>query len=715
MKEGPSGRGRATGADYAAAVVGLAVLGALPIVGRFLPATAAWGFGHLAFLPIGAWFVAIAAWVLLFVPPVRNGFARFCYDILGRWLFQGPWWTPWVFALLATVVFSLLATPTHLLGDGVLIGELAARGAQFRAPDAMDYLLHRLIIGWAGKVGSDPFSFSLYKWSSVLAGFAGISTSILILRRARLPRETKVMAFLIWLLSAPVLLFCGYVESYSFLAVTMLGFLWSGLLAERDEISPLAPGLFFGFALFFHSLALIGAPSLVWLAARLSRARDGRVRRLLLLLVPAIALPLAAVVIHRALGFDSVWFRREFLESKNQKQLLVHLTGPDGVLSLKSFKDIANWILLALPVGGWLFVLRLRAIRARLREPGIVFLLIQVAAFALAFLLIDRKLGPARDWDILTPQVGGVVLLAALLWQKESGRAADLGILPALRTCAPYVGLLLLWPWLAVNVDREASLERFANIKADFPTFPRAYATEELAKYYRDHGDLRRAVPLYEECVRIYPKNPRTRILLGSSYYAVNRVDEAIQQFDEALRIDPNAWLALDSRSKIALKRKDYATAYDLSRRETAIRTDDPEVWGTLGYSAMQLGRYTEANDAFEKAIRLRIDPQLYYYAGLSSAYLGRWEDAVDDMSRALQAGAKDPVMIYATAAAIEGRIAARSGPPRESDGKELALARDLAKRSATAAPAESTYARYLRHIDRVVAGSEKPENWLRP
>jgi tetratricopeptide (TPR) repeat protein len=344
-----------------------------------------------------------------------------------------------------------------------------------------------------------------------------------------------------------------------------------------------------------------------------------------------------------------------------------------------------------------------------------VFLLIHAAAFAIAFVLMDRKLGYARDWDILTPQIGGVVLLAALLWQEESELREDPGILPPLRTAAPWVALLLVWPWLAVNASRGASLERFADIKGDFPAFPRAYATEELAKYYRDHGDLHRALPLYEECVRIYPRNPRTRILLGSSYYDLDQVDEAIAQFDEALKLDPKSWLALDARSRIALKRKDYATAYDISRRETEIRSNDPDAWGTLGYAALQLGHYAESNNAFEKAAGLRVDPKLYYYAGLTSAYLERWDEAVDDLSRALGAGTTDPVIIYAAAAAIEGRIAARAGPPHGNDPKQLALARDLAMRSASAAPAESTYASYLRHLDRVLAGSEKAANWLRP
>lgn len=715
MREGAAEGGQEPNPVRTIAILGLVVLGALPIGGRFLPATMAWGFGHLAFLPLSAWIVALLAWILLFAPPVHRTVARFCYDILGRWLFEGSWIGAGVLALLAAGGFRLLATPTHLLGDGVLIGELAARGAEFRAHDGMDYLLHRLIIGWAGKVGSDPFSFSLYMWSSCIAGFAGVLTAILLLRRAGLPRQTKVFAFLLWLFSASTLLYCGYVESYSFLSVAMLGFLWSGTLADRGEMSPLVPAIFFGFALFFHTLALIAAPAFLWLILRMIRLRRWRAPRLALLLAPALLLPAAAIVIHVALGFDSGWFRREFVESKNQRQILIHLTGPDGILTWKYLKDVLNWLVLALPVAGWLFLTRIRSVRTRLREPGIAFLLIHAGTFAAAFVLMDRKLGPARDWDILTPQIGGIVMLAGLLWEKESVRPEGRGILPSLRFAAPWVALLFLWPWLAVNASRASSLERFTRIKADFATFPRSYATEELAKYYRDHGDLKRALALYEECVQIYPRSPRTRVLLGSSYFALDRIDDAIAQYDEALRIDPKSWLALDFRSKIALRKKDYPTALDLSRRLIEIRPGDPDAWGTRGYSALQMQQFAEAHDSFVKAARLRLDPQLYYYAGLTSAYLDRWDEAVDQLSRAVQSGGKEAVMTFAAAAAIEGRISARSGPPHANDRSEMLVARNLAILAADTAPADSIYSRYVRHIDRVLAGREKAANWLRP
>jgi tetratricopeptide (TPR) repeat protein len=716
------------------AVAGLLILGLLPVIGKFLPATLAWGFGHLAFLPAGAWVASIAGWLLLFVPPLRRRSANALYGTVGGLLFGPSIWPAFLLAAVCFALFRFLSTPTHLLGDGVLIGELVARGAQFRVHDLMDYLLHRLALSWIGKAGSDPASFSLYAWTSISAGFAGILVAIALLRRMRVAREVKVFAFFLWLFSTSTLLYCGYVESYAWLSVAILGFLWSGFMAERDEISPLAPGIFFGLALFLHTLALVAAPALVWLAWRLWRARRGdrraQVRRLVLLFAPAIVLPMTAAIVHVALGFNREWFRKEFVQSKNQKQILIRLTGADGILSLKYVKNVLNWLVLVLPVSGWLLALKFKSLRDRLREPGIGFLLLHSLVFGIAFVLMDRKLGPARDWDILTPQIAGFILLAAILWEKdlepeeERGVRAQTSRMPSLRLTAIWVAFLFLWPWITVNASRVPSLERFAAIKADFPTFPRAYATEELAKYYRDHSDWKRALPLYEECVRIYPKNPRTRVLLGSAYSALERDDDALAQFNEALAIDPNAWLALSMKGRITIKRKDYPAALEAYRRLTAIRRNDPDAWAGYGYAALRQDQYAEAQDAFIHAAGLRADPQLCYYVGVTSAYIKSWDTAVEYLNRAIRMGAKDALATFTAAAAIEGRIAAAgvrtdgSGAwmsTRSDDREQLIAARNLAMRSVATTPGDSSYASYLRHLDAVLAGRELPANWLRP
>ncbi len=706
---------KATSAETArpvVAVAGLLALGLLPLLGRFLPPTLAWGFDHLAFLPAFATALAAAGWLALLVTPLRRAGSRIT-GAVSTWLLAGPWWAPVSAALRAGGLFRLLRTPTHLLGDGVLIGEMVARGTPFRVLDGMDYLLLRLALD--ALRGRGVTSFELNAWSAALAGALAVLTALLLLRRSRLPLPGRALAFLLWLLSAASLLYCGYVESYGLLSVAMLGFTWSGALAERGEVPPLVPGLCFGFAIFFHSLGLLAVPGLAWLLLRPPDGAASPRRWRVALLVPAVLLPLAAVAIHVAAGFDAAWFRQEVLEGRNQRSLLVALTGAHGLLSLEHARDLANWLLLAVPVSLWLAVAGARGLARRRGEPGVGFLLVHVAGVLLAFLLLDRKLGVARDWDIFAPQVAAPALLAALAWagRLEAPAARPRG-LPSVSEAAPWVALLLLWPWLAVNASREASLRRFDAVLASFPPVQRAYALEDLAKYHRDRGDAARALAYYEASVRANPRNERTRVQLGAAYAKLGRFDDAERQLVEALRLDPGDGVAFDMRAKVAFNRQDFATALGLSRRATALLPEDADAWSTRGLAAFQADSFPEARQALLRSATLRAEVRTWYYLGLSCAALERWDEAVGALQRAVGSAEPDNRLRLGLAAALEAREAARSARTGRLDRAALVSARALAARSAEVAPGDSVAATYLRHLDDVLWGRVPPRNTLR-
>ncbi|MFB3908612.1 MAG: tetratricopeptide repeat protein [Candidatus Eisenbacteria bacterium] len=722
------------------AVFVLLGLGLLPILGRFLSPTLAWGVHLTGYLPAWAWAISILAWGTLLLAPVASRLDAVLFGerrSLSSWLFgRSP--LPLVVAPLAGLgLFVLLRAATHLLGDGVLVGELVARGAEFRGHDAMDYLLHRLVYG-AVADGNDPaLSFRLYAIGSWLAGLLAIFLALRLLRGSPMPAATRTVLFAIWLAAPSTLLFCGYVESYGFVTVALLGFLWSGAMAQRGRAPAWLPGLFFGLALFFHTIALVAAPALLWLALRPGPERAPRGKWLAQVIVPAVAVPLVAVAAHLAAGYDGAWFETEFLKSSNQQKLLVPLTGPHGFLSLLHVKDLANWLLLVTPVTGSLIVLGIlprmaRGRRATPREAraDLPFLWIHTVAFLLAFALLDRKLGMARDWDLLVPHAVGLAWIAARLWEEEvatqpapAGRApvgparAPRIALPSLRVAAVSVALLLAWPWFAVNASRDASLARFDEMRADFAPAPRAYAAEELGKYYRDRGDYQKALPLYEETVRINPRNARTRVLLGGLLYLMGRRDDAEREYDAALDIDPDSWLAMQMKARLAFDRKDYAGALPLLRRAAPMTPDDPGIWSSYGYAALESGLYEEALTAFQQAGKRQTDVQTLYYAGIAAAYLRRWDVAIRLLDAAASRSSGEAPVLHALAAAREARVAEASPPlERAAAQEEIRAARELAARAVAAShPADPKIEGYLEHLDAVLAGREAPANSIRP
>jgi tetratricopeptide (TPR) repeat protein len=712
------------------AIAGLGVLGLLPVLGRFLPPTWSWGFHHAAYLPFGATLLLCAGWLLLWIPALRDPIDRALFEWFSPRLFRGPALWPVLVCLTAVGGFLLLRTPVHLLGDGVLVGELVGKGADFRAHDAMDYLLHRAVFRALSPEAKMADSFRIYTVGSWIAGALAVTVALGLLRRSRLPDPQKLLVFGLWLFAAPTLLYCGYVESYGYLSVALLGFLWSGALARRGEIAPWIPGLFFGLALFFHTTALFAAPALLWLALRPAGPRAGRKGWAAQVLLPAAALPLIAIAIHVAAGYDQAWLRREFLESKNQKRVLIPWTGPHGLFSIIQLKDSLNWLLLVLPVTGWLVILRMgigkkpgRAVvgprsperqHPLRRPPEESFLLVQAASFLLPFLLLDRKLGAARDWDLLVAQVAGFPFLAAVLWMdvEEAGDGKGRRILPSVRFAALWVALLMGVPWFAVNAGRESSLRRYDEIRRDFAPHPRSYAAEELAKYFRDHGDTQRSLGYYQECVEIFPHNARTRTLLGTNYLMLGRIEEAKAQYDKAIEIDPDNWMALDVRGKLAIRMKDYATALRCFRDYVAVRSNDVSGWVSYGHAALQQKAYQEAYDAFVRAAALRPDPVLYYSQGIAAVYLRRWDEGIAALHQAVRITPTDEKYLHALAAAYEARYVEAGKSGSRSD---LDAAFRLAQQSLAMKPEDPGLKAYARHLESVIAGSEPARNEMRP
>lgn len=691
---------------------GLIALAFLPVAGRFLAGPHAWGFHHTAYLPLGFTIGIAAAALLALLSGLRRALDRVLFDALAGFLFGRSAVPAVAVAFLMTGVFYLLRTPTHFLGDGVLVGELVGLGSLFRAHDLMDYFLHRVLFLALHDVGDMSESFRLYAALSCAAGFAAVTAALLLLRRSRLPAASRTWIFLLWLLAAPVLIFCGYVESYGFVSVAMLGFLWSGALAQRGEAPPWLPGLFYGLALFFHTTALFAAPALLWLALRPGPAsgRAGRGRWARDVLLPAVGIPLIGVAIHVASGYDMTWFRRDFLESKNQRHVLVKPGGSHGFFTLNHGRDLANWILLVAPVTLLLLLTRLRALRERLREPDVAFLTAQAVAFVLPFLLLDRKIGAARDWDLLTPQIAGLPFLAVLLWQQPDGTRRDekrARAFPAdVAAASVATGLLLLVPWLGVNASRDASLARFDDLRPGFARFPKAYATEELAKYYRDNGQIEKSCVLYEESVRINPRNARTRVLLGSAYFMLGRIPLAEAQYDSALAIDPKYWMALDMKGRIALQRGDMRSALEIFRRQTEVNPRSEESWAGYGYAAMALGQYDTAERALTRARALRPDRRLDHDLALAQAHLGKWDAAISNFRSALEdPGAADPATLALFAAVLESRYAERRATGGAASEEDLREALRLVNTARQAAPNESRYAAHALHLEKVLAG----------
>jgi tetratricopeptide (TPR) repeat protein len=602
------------------AAAGCTLLLLLQWVASFLPGHLVWGIHHLAYIPVWArslW--TLLALILLWSPG----------SILARLeLFSGRALARTLFAVLLVIaggaLFWLLRNRTHFLGDGYLVGELMDRGVGFRTFDFLDFYLHALV--WKIlQSGEGVSSFRVYAWASLLAGMGYLLAARWLSLRLMPDPGGRVLLFSLLVFAGPIQLFFGYVESYSFQAVFVLLYLGSAVLALRGEGSLWRSGLFFGLACAFHTTTLFLAPTLLYLA--FCRATEhGTLKRAVSTILPAVAVVAVGAAILLLSGYTYKHFEFDILENRHTRSIFLSLQGSHGLLSLYHLKDLANLVLLLVPVPSLLLLVTLiRRPKALWENHERRFLMVGAVFLVLLLIGIDRKLGGSRDWDLFAAHIAVVTLLAVLSWRSW---ASPEGSAPGKAGFLMVTALALVGPWVWVNGGEERSINRFRDMIADFSSFKKAYAHEEIAKHYRNSGDFEKALMEYQICVDTFPGNARFWAVLGGMKVQTGRVDEAVGDYKKALEIEPDNIAAHKMLIQAYQLQGKPAETLPLFRNLTKRLGNDAALWAQYGIMARAARRYGIAIEALEKSIALQPSKRMQLELGVAYGMGEEWGEA---------------------------------------------------------------------------------------
>ena len=151
-------------------------------------------------------------------------------------------------------------------------------------------------------------------------------------------------------------------------------------------------------------------------------------------------------------------------------------------------------------------------------------------------------------------------------------------------------------------------------------------------------GKVQDAIEHYEQALRIKPDHAKAHAGLGIALTQAGRLPEAIGHFEQALRIRPN-FAGAHNNFGVALLR--------LGRVQEAIRQYDQallispnyaEAHYNLGIALAQTGNMQGAIGHFEQALRIKPDDaETHYFLGAVLAKQGRTTDAVAEFSAALR------------------------------------------------------------------------------
>jgi Tfp pilus assembly protein PilF len=306
-----------------------------------------------------------------------------------------------------------------------------------------------------------------------------------------------------------------------------------------------------------------------------------------------------------------------------------------GIVSLGHWLDMLNQIFLA-AAGGIFLLLGLVLKRAKIKfDATNKFLSLAAAGGFLFLLVIDPKLGTARDWDLLAWS-GIPVALWFLYWLRQNRPLHGmLGI----------GGVLSVWlfvPWLGVNSSEVRAVKRYEDLLIKDPRSA-AYGYENLAIYYRDKGNRAGEEQTYRKSVEAEPGNPRFLYNYALALAKNGQYQQSLYYYQSSLQIDPGRSKRWNDYGAALINAGRSREAAEALVKSVSLEQGNADAWYNLGIARVLLKSWAPADSAFEMADKFGFSqPWLYAYWGRVKLQRGFYFQSVILLGTALERGIQD-------------------------------------------------------------------------
>ena len=181
---------------------------------------------------------------------------------------------------------------------------------------------------------------------------------------------------------------------------------------------------------------------------------------------------------------------------------------------------------------------------------------------------------------------------------------------------------------LALAMDRYSDVLRNDPKNADALYYVAVVACQE--------GQYKEGAALALRAIEIGPPQARTYNLLGQAHDRLNQPLEAIKNYDEALRLDPNFAEAHGNRAAIMANAGFPHEALKSFDRALALNPNGETDWVNRGALLFGMGRFADAIESYERALAL-VPDIAQALRGCASALeaLGRIDDAREHNAKA--------------------------------------------------------------------------------
>jgi len=146
------------------------------------------------------------------------------------------------------------------------------------------------------------------------------------------------------------------------------------------------------------------------------------------------------------------------------------------------------------------------------------------------------------------------------------------------------------------------------------------------------------AIAQFQQALKINPRNAEANNNLGYVFYKMGRYQEAMVQFQQALQLDPRFAEAHFNLGTVLLQQGQWDEATAHFQQALQINPNYEIARNNLGFVFLQTGRYQEAMVQFQQALQINpYDAGARFNLGFVLLRLGRADEAVVHYQRALQ------------------------------------------------------------------------------
>jgi len=575
-----------------------------------------WGVDSWRYLPFSISCILLLVGLVLLIPPIQSKTKLVLEKIReGLEKIHAPVWL-----LIIMAIFYIFRQETFLLGDGLLRIRNVEHGLLFTAEEPLDTFIHTSLYNILNSFTSVSAQ-DVYQYISIFCGTVAICGLFLFLKKFYENKSDRWIAGGIIVTVGSIQLFFGYVESYTIVACLIMLFLFSTLLMMKRERFTLLPSLFLSFAAISHPTSSLFIPAALYgyyyVINKQEHSKEYIYRKWTQTILIFISIIILLLVLFAVNGFTPA----DFIESYSGKSNILPLFSSGdvyGIFSLNHFIDIINEILLTTPSVIALFLLIIY-VRDLSKSYYIRFLFIAGTGALLFMFIFNPKLGFSRDWDVFALAAFPLTMMINCSILKINGNRIF-----SIEFTIIIISLLHTAPWIYVNSNEPASIERFENIVGSnhWSNFARGAAYDELRSYYYKKNNFEKSLEFAKKSYE-YTKSYRYLINLAATYDEIGKSEEAIKIYEEILKENPF----------------------------------DATVHFNLGYAYTNIGLIEEAVSEFKKAIAINPDiKEAHHNLGIYYKSKKQWDRAKSHLKKAAELDPKDSE-VYFKLGVIYGNI----------------------------------------------------------